>query len=74
MPLKSTRSRLIAAVALVVVLAAVALTLRLFVYPDLNAPERSDAIVVLGGNGRANGHLTPTPPPSQSPAAYYTTI
>ena len=52
MPLKSTRSRLIAAVALVVVLAAVALTLRLFVYPDLNAPEQSDAIVVLGANGR----------------------
>ncbi len=34
-----------------VVLGAVALTLRLFVFPDLNAPERSDAIVVLGGNG-----------------------
>ncbi len=49
--LRSTRSRIIAAVALVVVLAFVALTLRLFVYPDLNAPERSDAIVVLGGNG-----------------------
>ena len=36
---------------LVVVLAMVALTVLLFVYPDLNAPERSDAIVVLGGNG-----------------------
>ena len=56
MPLKSTRSRLVAAVALVVVLAAVALTLRLFVYPDLNAPERSDAIVVLGGNGDGPVH------------------
>jgi uncharacterized SAM-binding protein YcdF (DUF218 family) len=48
--LTSTRSRLVV-IALVVVLAVVALTLRLFVYPDLNAPERSDAIVVLGGNG-----------------------
>jgi hypothetical protein len=38
-------------VVLVVVLAFVALTLRLFVYPDLNAPQKSDAIVVLGGNG-----------------------
>ena len=28
-----------------------ALTLRLFVFPDLNAPEPSNAIVVLGGNG-----------------------
>jgi len=27
------------------------MTFPLFVYPDLNAPERSDAIVVLGGNG-----------------------
>ncbi len=27
------------------------LTAVLFVYPDLNAPERSDAIVVLGGHG-----------------------
>jgi hypothetical protein len=27
------------------------LTVRLFIYPDLNAPVRSDAIVVLGGNG-----------------------
>jgi hypothetical protein len=49
--LRSTRSRIAAAVVLVAVLAVVALTLRLFVYPDLNAPERSNAIVVLGGNG-----------------------
>jgi uncharacterized SAM-binding protein YcdF (DUF218 family) len=27
------------------------MTAVLFVYPDLNAPERSDAIVVLGGHG-----------------------
>jgi hypothetical protein len=46
--LRSTRSRIVAAVVLVVVLAFVRLTLRLFVYPDLNAPE---PIVVLGGNG-----------------------
>jgi hypothetical protein len=38
----------------VVILAFVALTLRLFVLPDLNAPVRSDAIVVLGGNGAAS--------------------
>jgi hypothetical protein len=41
----------VAAAVVVLVLAFVALTLRLFVYPDLNAPQRSDAIVVLGGNG-----------------------
>jgi hypothetical protein len=29
----------------------VAATLRLFVFPDVNAPARSDAIIVLGGNG-----------------------
>jgi hypothetical protein len=49
--LRSRRSRIVAAVAVLVVLAVVALTLRLFVYPDLNPPEHSDAIVVLGGNG-----------------------
>jgi hypothetical protein len=49
--LRSRWSRIVAAVAVLVVLAVVALTLRLFVYPDLNAPEHSDAIVVLGGNG-----------------------
>lgn len=42
---------IVAAVVLVVLLAFVGLTLRLFVYPDLNAPVHSDAIVVLGGNG-----------------------
>ncbi len=55
MGLRSKRSRLVAIVvtssAVVVVLAFVALTLRLFVFPDLNAPERANAIVVLGGNG-----------------------
>ena len=65
----SRRSRVAAVVVLVVVLAMVALTLRLFVYPDLNAPERSSAIVVLGGNGAgpfdtgvalARGHIAPT--------------
>jgi hypothetical protein len=47
------RARVVVAlvVELVVVLAFVALTLRLFVYPDLNAPQKSDAIVVLGGAG-----------------------
>jgi hypothetical protein len=49
--LRTKRSRVVAAVVLALVLAFVALTLRLFVYPDLNAPERSDAIVVLGGHG-----------------------
>jgi hypothetical protein len=37
--------------AVVLVPAFVALTLRLFVFPDLNPPERSGAIVVLGGSG-----------------------
>jgi hypothetical protein len=46
------RARVIVALVVVLVaLAFVALTLRLFVYPDLNAPQRSDAIVVLGGDG-----------------------
>ena len=47
------RSRTVAVVGLVVllVLAFCGLTLRLFVFPDLNAPVRSDAIAVLGGNG-----------------------
>ena len=46
------RSRRIALAALaVLVVGFVGLTVRLFVYPDLNTPERSDAIAVLGGNG-----------------------
>ena len=51
MALKSGRSRLVAAAAVVIVLAFVAFTLVLFVYPDVNTPQRSNAIVVLGGNG-----------------------
>jgi hypothetical protein len=35
----------------VVVLAFSAVTVRLFVYPVVNAPQLSDAIVVLGGSG-----------------------
>src|ERR1700733_11038025 len=49
--LRTTRSRIITAVVGVLVLAFVAFTLLLFVFPDLNAPERSNAIVMLGGNG-----------------------
>jgi hypothetical protein len=48
---KTKRGRIVAAVAVVLVAAFCAFTLLLFVFPDLNAPERSDAIVVLGGNG-----------------------
>src|ERR1700691_4507776 len=48
---KSTRARLVAALVVVLVLAMVALTFPLFVYPDVNAPQKADAIVVLGGNG-----------------------
>jgi hypothetical protein len=53
MGLKSRRWRLIviASAIAVVVPAFVALTLVLFVSPDVNAPQRANAIVVLGGNG-----------------------
>jgi uncharacterized SAM-binding protein YcdF (DUF218 family) len=54
--LKSRRSRIIAAVATALVLTLVALTLRLFVYPDLNPPVHSNAIVVLGGFGLNSVH------------------
>jgi hypothetical protein len=66
---KSTRSRLVAAVILLLVLAVVGLTFPLFVFPDLNAPQKADAIVVLGGNGAgpfdegvalARAHYAPT--------------
>lgn len=40
-----------AAVVFVLVVVFCVMTAVLFVYPDLNAPERSDAIVVLGGHG-----------------------
>jgi uncharacterized SAM-binding protein YcdF (DUF218 family) len=49
--LKSTRVRIVAAVVLVLVVVFCVLTTVLFVYPDLNPPERSNAIVVLGGHG-----------------------
>lgn len=54
MPVTSKRRSLVAATGaavVVLVLAFVALTLLLFVYPEVNAPQRSNAIVVLGGNG-----------------------
>ncbi len=49
--LRTRRSRIVVAVVAVLVIALCVLTAVLFVYPDLNAPEKSDAIVVLGGNG-----------------------
>jgi hypothetical protein len=49
--MESTRSRIIVAGVVALVLAFVALTLLLFVFPDVNAPERSNAIVVLGAHG-----------------------
>jgi uncharacterized SAM-binding protein YcdF (DUF218 family) len=48
---KSTRGRIVAAVVFVLVVVFCVMTALLFVYPDLNPPERSDAIVVLGGHG-----------------------
>jgi hypothetical protein len=47
--LRGKWSRIIAAVVAVLVIAFVILTVILFVKPDLNAPERADAVVVLGG-------------------------
>ena len=49
--LRSRWAWVLAATALVLVVAFCVLTAILFVYPDLNTPERSDAIVVLGGHG-----------------------
>lgn len=49
--LKSTRVRIAAVVVFVLLVVFCVMTAVLFVYPDLNAPERSDAIVVLGGHG-----------------------
>ncbi len=49
--LRTKRSRIITGVVTVMVLVFVGFTLRLFVFPDLNAPEHSSAIVMLGGNG-----------------------
>jgi hypothetical protein len=49
--LRTKRSRIITGVVSVLVLVFVGFSVRLFVLPDLNAPERSNAIVMLGGNG-----------------------
>jgi hypothetical protein len=49
--LKSTRVRIVAVVVFVVLVVFCVMTALLFVYPDLNPPERSDAIIVLGGHG-----------------------
>jgi hypothetical protein len=49
--LRSTRVRIVATIAFVLVVVFCVMTAILFVYPDLNPPERSDAIVVLGGHG-----------------------
>ncbi len=49
--LRSRRSRVIAVVVVALVVGLCVMTAVLFVYPDLNAPEHSDAIVVLGGHG-----------------------
>ena len=49
--LKSTRVRIVAAIVVVLVVVFCVMTAVLFVYPDLNPPRRSDAIVVLGGHG-----------------------
>ena len=51
--LRSKRSRIVAIVVVVLVVAFCALTLRFFVFPDLNTLARSDAIVVLGGTAGA---------------------
>ena len=47
--LRAKRSRIIAVVVAVLVIGFVVSTVVLFVKPDLNAPERADAIVALGG-------------------------
>ncbi len=47
MGLRTRRAKIIAAAVVFVLIAAFCiLTVRLFIYPDLNAPEKSDAIVV----------------------------
>jgi hypothetical protein len=45
----------VALIALLVVLVFVGFTARLFVWPDVNTPVRSDAIIVLGGGGDRMG-------------------
>ncbi|HEY6429473.1 MAG TPA: hypothetical protein VIX84_19785 [Acidimicrobiales bacterium] len=49
--LRTRRARIVTVIIVVVVAFFVAATLRLFVLPDVNAPARADAIIVLGGNG-----------------------
>jgi hypothetical protein len=48
-----TRARRIVVVLLVLVVAFAGFTLRLFVFPAVDTPAHSDAIVVLGGSGDA---------------------
>jgi hypothetical protein len=48
--LRGKWSRIIAAVVAVLVIAFVVLTVIFFVKPDLNPPERADAVVALGGS------------------------
>jgi hypothetical protein len=47
--LRGKRSRIVAVVVAVLVLLLAVFTVILFIKPDLNAPEKADAIVVLGG-------------------------
>jgi hypothetical protein len=54
--LRSRRRRVVAIVVACAVLAFAVLTTVVFVKPDLNAPEKSNAIVVLGGNGAPPEH------------------
>jgi hypothetical protein len=48
--LRWKRSRIVVLVLAVLIIVFVLLTVILFVKPDLNPPERSDAVVVLGGS------------------------
>jgi uncharacterized SAM-binding protein YcdF (DUF218 family) len=48
--LKSKRVRILAGVVAVLLVVFCIMTTVLFVYPDLNTPQRSNAIVVLGGH------------------------
>jgi hypothetical protein len=49
--LRSTRVRIVAAVVFVLLVVFCVLTTVFFIYPDLNPPQRSNAIVILGGHG-----------------------
>jgi hypothetical protein len=55
--LRGKWSRIIAVVLAVLVIAFVVFTVVLFVKPDLNAPERADAVVVLGGPNNNVPHV-----------------